>query len=54
MVQAVDVSHKMIFERIKLKAEKNFHELSNACISHEMRNPLNSICGVVQLMQTLL
>ena len=36
-----DVTFGVLYEQIK--AQKSFQEIINATISHEMRNPLNSI-----------
>ena len=54
LVQSIDVSHKTIVENIHIKSESHLQELSNACISHEMRNPMNAICGLIPLMMTIL
>jgi CheY-like chemotaxis protein len=37
------MSDKMLYNEIK--AEKSFLTLINAAISHELRNPLNSLIG---------
>ena len=44
MIQSVDVSSGILYEYEK--AQKEVIELSNACVSHEIRNPLNSICTI--------
>ena len=44
------MSHKMLYNEIK--AEKSFLTLINAAISHELRNPLNSLIGQMDSMQS--
>lgn len=46
----IDISHKMMYN--KAKAEKNFHTLMNATVSHELRNPLNSLVGGIDNMKS--
>jgi len=41
MLQAIDVSASVLYD--KQMVENKFLELINACISHELRNPLNSL-----------
>ena len=41
IVQIIDISDSILYDDIKAQSE--FLELINACVSHEMRNPLNSI-----------
>ena len=41
MIQIVDVTHHILYTEFKAKAE--FTSLISACVSHELRNPLNSI-----------
>jgi signal transduction histidine kinase len=41
LIQIVDVSHHILYTEFKAKVE--FTSLINACVSHELRNPLNSI-----------
>jgi signal transduction histidine kinase len=41
MVQIIDVSPGVMYDQ--QKAENSFLALINACVSHELRNPLNSI-----------
>lgn len=43
MIQILDVTHHILYTEFKAKAE--FTSLINACVSHELRNPLNSIMG---------
>ena len=45
LLQIIDVSNKMLYN--EAKAEKSFLTLINAAVSHELRNPLNSIVAVV-------
>ena len=44
----------MIFEITKVKAEKDLQEISSACMSHEMRNPMNAIVGLIPIMLDLI
>jgi signal transduction histidine kinase len=41
MLQFIDISSKILYDMEK--AHNRFLSLINACISHELRNPLNSI-----------
>jgi len=41
MVQIIDVSPGVMYDQ--QKAENSFLAMINACVSHELRNPLNSI-----------
>ena len=41
MLQFLNISQKVMLE--KQQIESRFLALINACISHELRNPLNSI-----------
>lgn len=41
MLQMIDLSHQVLLDRAKL--ENEFHQMISATVSHEMRNPLNSI-----------
>ena len=41
MLQIIDVSDGIMYDQ--QKAENSFLALINACVSHELRNPLNSI-----------
>ena len=41
MVQIDDISTRILYDN--QKAENNFLSLTNACVSHEMRNPLNAM-----------
>lgn len=41
VLQIIDVSDKLLFDDIK--AEYQFHSMINAAVSHELRNPLNSM-----------
>ena len=41
MLQIVDISSSILYEQQKDHSE--FLGLVNACVSHELRNPLNSI-----------
>ena len=41
ILQIIDISDSILYDEIS--AETEFLELINACVSHELRNPLNSI-----------
>ena len=41
LLQIIDVSDKMLYN--EAKAEQSFLTLINAAVSHELRNPLNSL-----------
>ena len=41
MLQLVDITPHMLYTEYKAKIE--FTSIINACVSHELRNPLNSI-----------
>ena len=43
LIQLIDVSDKILYN--ESKAEQSFITLINAAISHELRNPLNSLVG---------
>jgi signal transduction histidine kinase len=45
MVQIIDLSQKILFD--KMQAEILFHSMITAAVSHELRNPLNSMIGQV-------
>jgi len=52
LVQLIDVSDKILYN--ESKAEQSFITLINAAISHELRNPLNSLVGQMNSMQSYL
>ena len=41
LLQIVDVTHHILYN--EYKAKHQFTDIINACVSHELRNPLNSI-----------
>jgi signal transduction histidine kinase len=41
MLQIIDISSSIMQD--KYKALNQFNSMTNACVSHELRNPLNSI-----------
>lgn len=41
MIQLIDISHSILHDQ--QKAQNQSLEMINASVSHEMRNPLNSI-----------
>ena len=43
LIQIIDMSDKILYS--EAKAEQSFLTLINAAISHELRNPLNSLVG---------
>ena len=43
LLQIIDVNDKILYN--EAKAEQSFLTLINAAISHELRNPLNSLIG---------
>ena len=45
----LDVSDKILY--IEVKSEHSFLEMINAAVSHELRNPLNSLIGQVTAMK---
>ena len=49
LVQLVDISDKILYTEVK--AEHTFLEMINAAVSHELRNPLNSLIGQVCAMK---
>ena len=42
----IDISDKMLYN--ESKAEKTFLTLMNATVSHELRNPLNSLISGIE------
>lgn len=51
MLAFVDISQKILYDTSKAQTE--FLSLINSTISHEMRNPLNSIINECNIMQIL-
>lgn len=49
MVQIIDISNKILYD--DAKAEQKFQMLMNAAVSHELRNPLNSLVSGIESMQ---
>ena len=45
LLQIIDVNDKILYD--EAKAEQSFLTLINAAISHELRNPLNSLIGQI-------
>lgn len=43
LIQVIDISDKMLYN--DAKAEQQFLEMINGAVSHELRNPLNSMIG---------
>lgn len=48
ILQIFDISHKLLYDDIK--AEYDFHSMINATVSHELRNPLNSMILQLECM----
>ena len=48
MIQIIDVSAKILYNEVK--AENQFLNLITAAVSHEMRNPLNSLINQIDSM----
>lgn len=44
ILNGTDVSKEILYDQAK--AQQEFQEISVACVSHEMKNPLNSICAM--------
>lgn len=51
MICFIDISQKILYDTSK--AEGEFLALINSTISHEMRNPLNSIINQCKIIQTI-
>lgn len=51
-VQMIDISAKIFYNDIK--AQEEFISLINSTISHEMRNPLNSIISQCKILENSL
>ena len=43
MLLVIDISDSILYDNTK--AQNEFLSIINATVSHEMRNPLNSICA---------
>ena len=41
IIQIIDISNNIMFDQ--QRAQNEFLSVINACVSHELRNPLNSI-----------
>lgn len=52
LIQIIDISSKILYGEVK--AEQQFLTLINAAVSHELRNPLNSLIGQKESMQSFL
>ena len=46
MIQIKDISQDVLIK--KMKNQSDFQQLINATVSHEMRNPLNSIINLTK------
>ncbi len=45
----IDISHRMLYNEAKIF--QKFHTMMNATVSHELRNPLNSLIGDISNMK---
>lgn len=52
LLQIIDMSDKILYNEVK--AGQKFSELMNAALSHELRNPLNSLTGGIDTMKSYL
>ena len=52
LIQIIDISDKILYNEVK--AEQTFLTLINAAVSHELRNPLNSLIGQKLSMKSFL
>ena len=50
MIQIIDIKDKMLYNEVK--AEKTYLTLMNATVSHELRNPLNSLVSGIANMES--
>ena len=50
MIQIIDIKDKMLYN--EAKAEKTYLTLMNATVSHELRNPLNSLVSGIENMKS--
>lgn len=50
MIQIIDIKDKMLYNEVK--AEKKYLTLMNATVSHELRNPLNSLVSGIENMES--
>lgn len=46
----IDMSIRMLYN--EARAEQKFYTLMNAAVSHELRNPLNSLFGGISNMKS--
>ena len=52
VLQIIDMSDKMLYN--ELKARQQFVTLIKAAVSHELRNPLNSLIGQIESFMELM
>mmetsp|Transcript_17575 Transcript_17575/g.27150 ORF Transcript_17575/g.27150 Transcript_17575/m.27150 type:complete len:107 (+) Transcript_17575:663-983(+) len=50
-LELIDISQKILLDG--LNTERKYMEYMNSTISHEMRNPLNSIHSQIQVLESL-
>jgi len=52
VMQLIDITNRIQYQ--KVVGEKNMLQMTNACVSHEMRNPLNAIsCQNLRLEEAI-
>ena len=51
IIQIIDISNSIMFDQ--QRAQNEFLSVINACVSHELRNPLNSISAQNMLKKHL-
>ena len=51
IIQIIDISNSIMFDQ--QRAQNEFLTIINACVSHELRNPLNSISAQNHLKRNL-
>ena len=50
VIQFLDISKKILYDN--MRTERKYMAYMNSTISHEMRNPLNSICASIQSLSS--
>ena len=50
MIQIIDIKDKMLYNEVK--AKQKYATLMNATVSHELRNPLNSLVSGIENMKS--
>mmetsp|Transcript_2745 Transcript_2745/g.4302 ORF Transcript_2745/g.4302 Transcript_2745/m.4302 type:complete len:112 (+) Transcript_2745:1410-1745(+) len=52
VIQLIDISEKILIDN--MSSERKYMAYMNSTVSHEMRNPLNSISSQLQLLKSLI